>query len=345
MSKINYKQAQRIIDEFVDGSNTLQLAEKFSISRTTVRTILRGDAWKQCRRPRNIQLLIDKQRAHGTHCKDLPPLTELQNDVLIGSLLGDGYLQNLKSNMSNSHFNKQQTHSKKPYLDWHMHVFSEYGRNKLMPIFSNKKPQIANGVITHVSAPRHLSAYVFRTFNHPTFTALRRQWYPNDIKKVPNDLVLNPQRIAIWFFDDGCNDIKQRVGYLCTNCFTIEEVELLSAKLNAFNVYPKIAVKKSTYGRKMPILKFSRGSYDNLIEIIKPYMLWDCFAYKTQWRPAQQSWETHGKLTEEQVKQIIVLKKTKTAKELSKQFNVCMDAIYKIASGRSWRHLTHENIS
>jgi hypothetical protein len=174
---------------------------------------------------------------------------------------------------------------------------------------------------------------------------MRRKWYPDGIKIVPPDLELNPQRIAIWFFDDGSNNVKQRCAVICTNAFTIDEVEFLSAKLNDFDLLPTIMMHKPKYSEELqPMLKFTKNSYDNLISLIKPYMLWDCFAYKTEWRPAKRQWEVSGIFSDQQVREIVDLRKTKTAREIATQFNVHVNHIYEIVSGRTYRHIKRDSL-
>jgi hypothetical protein len=168
-------------------------------------------------------------------CKKLPKLSELQTDVLIGSLLGDGHLHNLKSLKSNSHFTKSQSILKKEYLDWHNDIFKEYSSG-VYPCSSNLKISDLDGEIIHVKVESFLSSYAYRTFNHPFITELRNKWYPDNKKIIPLDLDLNPQKIAIWYFDDGNNDIKSRRITICTNSFSLNEVEFLSNLLNKFNL-------------------------------------------------------------------------------------------------------------
>lgn len=341
MSKINQQQAQEIINKFIRGSNNSQLALEYNLWETTIGNIIRGKCWKNCERPNNIRDLINRQHP-GRPCKRLPPFTKLQEDIIIGSLLGDGTLhkpkpsENETINRNNSNFSKLQIYTKKSYLDWHFQYLNEYS-SKLSPIFSKEKLVGKNkdGTIKRNSVPKYLSAYIYQTFYHPNFTELRNKWYPNNKKIVPLDLELNPQRIAIWFFDDGSNNYKQRSATLCTNAFTLEEVEFLSEKLNEFELFPTIIMQKNR-----PVLKFHKSSYDNLIAIIKPYMLWDCFAYKTEWRPAKKQCEVSGLFTEQQVREIVELRKIKSAKEIAKQFNVHVNHIYSLVSGRSYKHIT-----
>jgi Mor family transcriptional regulator len=334
--KITQEQAQNIIDRYVDGESSYALADEYNLWQTSVCNIVRGETWPQCKRPDNIIQIINSKHP-GQKYKKLPQLNQLQQDVLIGSLLGDGSINKPYSvqGRGNAKFSKTQKLDRKPYLDWHSEIMGEYSSG-VVPVYSSEKlVKGENGIIERHHAQKHLSAYRFDTFSHPNITKLRKEWYPNDIKQIPTNLVLNPQRIAIWYFDDGSNNEKQRYAVLCTNSFTVAEVEFLAAKLKDFNLFPKITFQESKINhQKMPMLKFSKSSYDNLIHMIKPYMLWNCFNHKIKWHHARKQWEC-SKITTEQVKEIITLKKTISAREISKQFNVHVNTIYSIVSGRS----------
>lgn len=160
---------------------------------------------------------------------------------------------------------------------------------------------------------------------------------------MPTDLSLNAQRIAIWFWDDGSNCVDNRQAALYTQSFTFEEAEFLTVKLDEFDLKPTIVKRWSEYTNKfMPILKFDSTSYDNLIHLVTPYMLWSCFEHKIKWRRAQKQWETSGKFSEQQAKEVLELRKTHSAKEIAKMYNVHVNTIYAMASGRSWGHLQRD---
>lgn len=339
-------QAQEIIDKFISGIGTTQLAAEYDIWETTVGMVLRGDHWKQCKRPNNIkEILHNQQRLRsGKKCKVLSPLTDIQKDIIIGSLLGDGTVSKIKLR-ANSRFTKSQMLTKKSYLDWHFQQLNPYSQRFYDIISKEKLFTQKDGTIGRKTDKERVIGCGFDTCRHPNITELRKKWYPEGIKKVPIDLELNPQRIAIWFFDDGTNNVKQRHVCLCTNAFTFEEVEFLSKKLNNFDLFAKIETQKSKYtGIGQPVLKFYSKSYDNLINLIKPYMLWDCLVYKVQWRPALKQHEVSGHFTDEQVKEICELRRTKTAKEIAKQYNVHVNFIYELVSGRTYKHVKRDII-
>ena len=347
MNKITQQIAQNIIDDYLTGMSSYEISDKYQLWQTSICNIIAGRSWKQCLRPENIKDIIKDRKQKGLiigrSCKDLPDLSDFQKDILYGSLLGDG---NLSNSSLNSKFTKCQCVYRKEYLNWHFEVFKEYSASIQSKYSSEKLIGADKGIIKRKKVNKFLSGYNFETFNHPNLTKLRKQWYPNDIKIIPSNIELTPQSIAIWYFDDGSNNFEQRYAVLCTQSFSLEEAEVLTKKLNDFDLHPTIIKSKSVYtGIEMPILKFHSNSYDNLIELVKPYMLWDCFKHKIKWRKSQEQWEVHGKFTESQIKEIIDLRKKMPAKEIAKIYSVHVNTIYSIVSGRSWRHVNNATIS
>lgn len=345
MSKITQEIAQRIIEEYCGGLSTYELADKYGLWQTSVCNLIAGRTWPQCKRPDDIRELIKRRKEKDRFQQgivrhiDAAILDELQVDVVIGSLLGDGNLQKLSKITPNSSFSKKQSKDRLAYLQWHYKILQSYS-SAVDQVFSKEK--LISGksgtILERKKVEKYHSGYVFRTHQHPNWTILRKEWYPLGVKTIPSTLTLNPLRIAIWYFDDGSNYVPNRTAVLCTQSFTLEEADFLCQKLNKFNLQPTIIKVTSQYtGRQMPMLKFSKSSYDNLIHVVKPFMSWDCFKHKIEWRPAKQQWEYSGKFTLEQIKKIKELRKTRNARDIATMFNVHVNTIYAIVSGRSWR--------
>ena len=91
MATINKQQAQEIIDKYIGGIGSPELSKEYGIWTTSITNIIRGTTWKECKRPNNIQYYINIKHP-GNKCKNLPNFTKLQEDIIIGSLLGDGSL-------------------------------------------------------------------------------------------------------------------------------------------------------------------------------------------------------------------------------------------------------------
>lgn len=349
MSKITQYTAQQIIDLFVGGTKTKELSERFGIWTTSISNLLRGDTWTQCRRPSNILELIKEQANIGMFKKgeqryiDAPPLTDTQMDIVIGSLLGDSWISKETRDGSNCRFFKRQSKDRFDYVQWM--------NNQLMP-YSNRVKQIHSSekligdkhykIIERRAVPKHLVGCELDTHAHPHFTFLRRQWYNYSTKIIPDDLILNPLRIAIWYFDDGSNSEKQRHAVLCTQSFSMEEAAFLCGKLSDFDMRPSITKRWSEYQQcYMPILKFSRQSYDNLIKLVTPYMLWDCFAHKIKWHAkTPQHLQNQVKLTEEKVRKIIEMRRQNIpAADIASEFGIHKNHVWAIARVAMWGHL------
>lgn len=213
MGKINQDTAQSIIDDYISGLSSYELSSKYNLWQTSICNIISGRSWSKCNRPCNIREIIksrkDKGLKIGRSHKDLPILSSLQEDVLVGSMLGDGYLT--KAEKFNSKFCKKQHHSKKEYLNWHFTSLRQYSAN-IKEIYSKEVlSQGLNGKIRRNACDAYLSSYEYTTYSHPNLTILRDKWYVSNKKTIPNDLLLNPLRIAVWYFDDGCNSKKTDV--------------------------------------------------------------------------------------------------------------------------------------
>jgi len=61
------------------------------------------------------------------------------------------------------------------------------------------------------------------------FLNLRHKWYPNSAKVIPNDIVLTAETCYWWYVGDGSS--ARNSLYLCTNGFTVPDVEMLISKM------------------------------------------------------------------------------------------------------------------
>lgn len=341
-SKISQETAQQIIYEFCQGSSANELAEQYGLWQTSICNLISGRSWKNCKRPENIKEIIQKrseqsqfQEGRFVH-NDLPPLSNEQNQIVTGSLLGDGFLRKTSNNNRNSCFGKKQCLKFHEYLKWHNAIFESYS-SSMTPMKCKEKLSVDEyGKIERTEIEEHINGYRFQTVCHPIFTEMRRKWYPNDKKIVPLDIRLTPLAIAIWFCDDGSNSFSNREAIFCTQSFTPDECQFLCNKLSDFNIRSRVRFRKYASGNK-PIIKVNSTSYDNLIQLIKPHITWKCMSHKIKWRRAKKHYEIHGQLNEEQVTEIRNLRKSISAKEISKQYNVHVNTIYSIVSGRSYR--------
>ena len=142
-------------------------------------------------------------------------LTKVQEIVLIGTILGDGYLEK-----NGCHYRLQVLHSlkQKDYVDWKYKVFQQ---------ITKTQPR----VIGQLKA-----TYRFRTRTNPVFDKFHSLFYPNKVKIIPGaikKLLVHPQSLAVWFMDDGKRRPDCGGFYLDTICFSVNDQKLLIEALES----------------------------------------------------------------------------------------------------------------
>lgn len=180
-------------------------------------------------------------------------LTNEQHSVLVGSLLGDGYLDETTKGYSlRIHHGIKQ----KKYVDWKYHVLKN----------------IVN------SAPKIYGTRVyFRTVSHPYLIQLRKEFYSDNCKVIPRKFLkknINPLALAVWIMDDGTNELSHgRCLKINSQSFTYEEHKFLCKMLKyKFNLESNI-----NKDRKYFRIRFYKPSMPNLINIVRPYILQSMF--------------------------------------------------------------------
>lgn len=180
-------------------------------------------------------------------------LIEEQQSVIVGSLLGDGYLDETTKGYSlRIHHGIKQ----KDYVDW--------------------KYNFLKNIVN--SAPKVYGTRVyFRTVSHPYLSILRKLFYQNHRKIIPKELikdVINPLVLAVWIMDDGTNELAHgQCLKINSQSFTYkEQVFLCKVLKDKFNLESNIN-KDRQYFR----IRFYKPSMPNLINIVRPYILQSMF--------------------------------------------------------------------
>ena len=149
-------------------------------------------------------------------------LTPTQEQMLIGTLLGDGCL--LNNRYKGYRLAITQGSRQKDYLYWKYENFREW----------------------FISQPKYQSvtdSWRARTISHPVFNEFHKLFYRFNKKRVPiniNKLLVHPLSLAVWYMDDGGvmrdGDIKRGM-ILNTQQFSISELKRLQSTLvNNFSI-------------------------------------------------------------------------------------------------------------
>lgn len=183
-------------------------------------------------------------------------LTKLQRSIIIGTILGDGYLR-IISGKKNALLEINHALSQKAYVDWKYEMLKAFCK-------SGPKSRQSNG--TRI-------AYRFNTRQHPEITTFYRTFYGEGKKGIPDNLTLDPIMLAVWFMDDGSRCRASDV-YLNTQQFAQEDQERLRAMLSIFKIESSLN-KDKKYSR----IRIKKSSIPVLFETISPYIL-PSMAYK-----------------------------------------------------------------
>lgn len=123
-------------------------------------------------------------------------LSEVQRQLVIGTLLGDGAMRC----KTNALLEINHSWDQRSYVDWKYDHLAELVRTP---------PKARSGNAGRV-------AYRFVTRSLPALTPLYQLFYRRGGKRVP-ELELTPMTLAVWFMDDGCR--SRSAVYLNTQQF------------------------------------------------------------------------------------------------------------------------------
>jgi len=174
-------------------------------------------------------------------------LTEDQISILIGVFLGDGAMRK----KTHALLEINHSYTQKEYVDWLYQQFKNY---------VDTKPKMRKSNGTRI-------AYRFTTKSLPVFTQFYTKFFRNHRKSVPENLVLTPLTLAIWYMDDGSRCDKDI--YLNTQQFTKEEQQgLIDMLLHQYAI--EAAVNRD---KKYWRIRIKKASVPNFMKIISPYIL------------------------------------------------------------------------
>lgn len=145
-------------------------------------------------------------------------LSPYQQEVLYGSLLGDGHLEAYTGPKGTTYrYILVQSTTKPVYIYWVASVFHEYRSNTLYTRYYQ----------THAGVK---STYRLCTRRHVDFTPFGQDFYPNGKKRIPPraHVWLTPRVLAVWYMEDGGIKSRESKGvYLHTQGFTVHDVEYM----------------------------------------------------------------------------------------------------------------------
>lgn len=177
-------------------------------------------------------------------------LTKLERSIILGSILGDGYMR-IVPGRSDAFLEINHSLKAKKYVDW------KFKNLKKICLSSPRERTTNEGRI----------AYRFFTKQHKDITTLYRLFYRNGCKVVPKSITLDPVSLAVWYMDDGSKSRDSDI-YLNTQQFSQNDQKALLYKLRVLNIKARLNKDKKYY--RIRILK---ESIVDFMKIIKPHII------------------------------------------------------------------------
>ncbi len=186
-------------------------------------------------------------------------LSTLQEDVLIGTLLGDGHLER-----DGRYVRLKIDHAwaQAAYVRWKFEIFHD---------LASREPQRR---LVYDRRNGELSIHCrFATRTTPELEKYYQLFYVNGCKVIPrniNHLLRSPLALAVWYMDDGARRTDCQALRIHTNTYTLEEQHLLRETLASnFGVTARVhRVRVGEYVLYIP----SREARE-FCDIIHPFVL------------------------------------------------------------------------
>ncbi|MDD2934879.1 MAG: hypothetical protein PHX25_00190 [Candidatus Pacebacteria bacterium] len=190
-------------------------------------------------------------------------LTQQQKSVIMGSILGDGYVR-IAPNRKDAFLEINHSIKAKEYVDW---------KYSILKNICVSPPKGSSG-------ENDRKAYRFFTKQHPEITDLMKNFYKNKSKTIPNNLELDSIILAVWFMDDGSKSRKNDV-YLNTQQFSMKEQKILLHSLRKMGLKARLNKDKKYYR-----IRFLKESIEKLNSIIEPHII-PSMKYKLSYDPVE----------------------------------------------------------
>ena len=200
VKKIDQEEFEQLWNQ---GKSDKEIAEYFGVEETTIKTYrTRGENAGKFNVTRYFS-----QEEHE--------LSEMQEQMILGSLLGDMSLRLDESNRNNNaRLYIVQSRQQEELFMKKVEILSEFmGSYRLY----TPNPDKRTGKV--------YESWRGNSKAHKVFTDIFTLLYPNGIKTITREYlnrITNPIALAYWFMDDGCIS-----GSIATNCFSEQEVDCL----------------------------------------------------------------------------------------------------------------------
>ena len=256
-------------------------------------------------------------------------LSTEQISVLYGALLGDGCLSVHKNGMNAVFCYLSHSYQHTQFIQ---EYFKEYVSS-----------EIYKYTFFDVRTNHEYTNYSFKTLSNSTFTEIYNCWYHNGIKKIPQNLKLNPLICLIWYIGDGsiCNVNRTQYIKLSTHCFSKEDQEnILLPQLSQFEAkLMKASLGKN--GEQQYFIYIPRRKIKDFLNYIGDCPF-DDYQYKWAYKEYKNAMPRNHTAHENEFCEMY--KSGMTYYAIAKQFNIEPNAVkYYLKKNQLYRGTYNEN--
>ena len=151
----------------------------------------------------------------------ITPLSKNVRDIILGSLLGDGSLA-INPKYKSPRFSFRHSIKQKEYFFWKVEILKEISGESCYWLQGSEKKPDGWGTAKYRFQSKALSSLTeIYNLTHKgvsgTKVRVTRKWLNQ----------LSPLSLAIWWQDDGSLVSDSRQGVICTDGFSLEEIEII----------------------------------------------------------------------------------------------------------------------
>lgn len=178
-----------------------------------------------------------------------------QGEIIIGSLLGDGFLER---NGKYLRFVKDHTISQRSYVEWTMNQLTDFDST----IHNNDRYDLRTG--------RKYHHCILRTKTSSKLEPYSDLFYQKGSKRIPKDLpnMITPRILSVWIMDDGYKRNDCNAMRLNTQSYSIDEHEIILRAL------AKLGLQATVHKQNKYFVTYISSRFmDQLRQLVQEYII------------------------------------------------------------------------
>jgi recombination protein RecA len=186
-------------------------------------------------------------------------LTNTQNQILYGAILGDSYVEIGQSVRRKARVRFDHAARERDYTEW---------KNRALAPYSTPLREVK---VFDKRTGKYYKKVRFDTLTLSIFNKFRKMFYVGNTKIVPSNIsryLTSPLALAVWYLDDGGKRTDCKAYRIHTNCYSLPEVKLLNEALkNNFGVSSTIHKQGKGF---LLYIGAKNGQANKFCELVKP---------------------------------------------------------------------------